>query len=111
MASNEQLTLFDLIGRDWASDEAQSVVSHYDGLKAIKLGSGGIYDFRGSGVKFFTDKTGDGNEINEIYIYDAERRIAPRRLAKMPCDLGIGQSQEQARTLLGPPYDAHIGHT
>src|SRR5262249_1104078 len=103
--------LFDLTGRDWASDETQSVVSHYDGLKAIKLDMGCIYDFRGSAVKFFTKKTGDGNEINEIYIYDAEGRIDHRRLAKMPCDLGIGQSQEQARALLGEPYDAHIGHT
>jgi len=111
MLSAEQPTLFDLIGRDWASDEAQSVVSHYDGLREIKLDIGCIYDFRGSGVKFFADKTGDWNEISEIYIYDVDGRVDHRRLAKIPCDLRIGQSQEQARTLLGEPYDAHIGHT
>lgn len=112
MASDEQLTLFDLIGRKWADAEAQSVVSHYNGLKAIKLGKGCIYDFRDSGVKFFAGKIGDGNEISEIYIYDAEHRIYEhQRLAKMPCDLRIGQTQEQARALLGEPYDAHIGHT
>jgi hypothetical protein len=112
MASDEQLTLFDLIGRSWADDEAQSVVSHYNGLKAIKLDKGCIYDFRDSGVKFFAGKIGDGNEISEIYIYDAEHRIYEhQRLAKMPCDLRIGQTQERARALLGKPYDAHIGHT
>lgn len=111
MSSDEQITLFDLIGREWASDETQVVVSGYDGLKAINLDTCGIYDFRESGVKIFTDKTGGGNEISEIYIYDAERRIAPRPLAKMPCDLRIGQTQAQARALLGEPYDAHIGHT
>src|SRR6266511_537679 len=71
---------------------------------------GCIYDFRGSGVKFFADKTGDGNEISEIYIYEVDGGVN-HRLAKMPCDLRIGQSQEQPRTLLGEPYDAHIGHT
>jgi hypothetical protein len=64
MASDDQLTLFDLIGRKWIDYDAQSVVSNYDGLKAIRLDTGGIYDFQGSGVKIFTDKTGDGNEIS-----------------------------------------------
>jgi hypothetical protein len=110
MLSDEQVTLFDLIGRDWAGDEAQSVVSHYNGLRVIKLATGGIYAFRESGVKIFTDKTGGGNVISEIYIYEAERGV-DRPLAKMPCDLRIGQLQEQARALLGEPFDAHLGHT
>jgi hypothetical protein len=111
MPGDERPTLFDLIGREWDSDEAQSIVSHYDGLMAIKLDKGCIYDFRGSGVKIFADKTANGNQISEIYIYDVDGRVDHRRLAKMPCDLRIGQSQEQARALLGEPYDAHIGHT
>jgi|SRR5215813_8810671 len=111
MSSDEQLTLFDLIGREWVSDEAQAIVSHYDGLKAINLDTGGIYDFRGSGVKIFTDNTSGGNEISQIYIYEVDGRVDHRRLVKMPCDLRIGQSQEQARALLGEPYDSHLGYT
>jgi hypothetical protein len=111
MAADEHITLFDLIGREWDSDEVQSVVSHYNGLKAINLTSCWIYDFCGSGVKIFADKTGDGNEINKIYIYDAEHSIYYRQVTKMPGDMGIGQSQEKMRELLGDPYGAHIGRT
>lgn len=58
MLSDEKFTLFDLIGRDWTDDNTQSVLSHYNSLKAIKLDTGDIYDFRESGVKIFSDKTG-----------------------------------------------------
>jgi hypothetical protein len=109
MTVAEHLTLFDLIGLDWADRVTQNAFSHYDGLKAIKLDACDIYDFRSSGVKILTDKTADGNEIVEIYIYEADGGVG--QLAKMPCDLRIRQSQEQARSLLGEPYDAHIGHT
>jgi len=110
MSSDEQLTLFDLIGREWASDEAQAIVSYDDGLKAVRLDTCDIYDFRRDGVKIFTDKAGGGNEISEILIREAPGSV-DRRLARLPCDLRIGQPQEQARTLLGKPYDSHLGHT
>lgn len=110
MLSTERTNLFDLIGRVWASDETQDVVSSYDGLKVLDLDDWGIYNFLGSGVKILTDKTGGGNEISEIYIYKTAQSV-DRVLAKMPCDLRIGQPQGQVRVLLGEPYDAHLGHT
>jgi hypothetical protein len=45
MTGDGRPTLFDLIGREWASDEAQAVVSHYAGMKTITLDAGCIYDF------------------------------------------------------------------
>ncbi|MCI0392385.1 MAG: hypothetical protein MOB07_26935 [Acidobacteria bacterium] len=111
MTSAEQLTLFDLIGRDWSDDEAQSVVSHLGDLRAVELHTAGIYDFRSYGVKIFTDKTGGENEISEILIREAPDGFDRRLLERLPCDLRIRQPQEQVRAMLGEPYDSHLGYT